>query len=98
MIICGRCSALRMPIIHTPRNTGYGIIGEARETIARCVAGALAKLVLTRLGIEVWAYTSQVGELSLSGDYNRYDFDEIEKNPVRCPDADMAKRMEEYIG
>ena len=67
----------------------------ARETIARCVAGALAKLVLTRLGIEVWAYTSQVGELSLSGDYNRYDFDEIEKNPVRCPDADMAKRMEE---
>ena len=70
----------------------------ARETIARCVAGALAKLVLTRLGIEVWAYTSQVGELSLSGDYNRYDFDEIEKNPVRCPDADMAKRMEEYIG
>lgn len=51
----------------------------ARETIARCVAGALAKLVLTRLGIEVWAYTSQVGELSLSGDYNRYDFDEIEK-------------------
>ena len=23
-----RCSALRMPIIHTPRNTGYGIIGE----------------------------------------------------------------------
>ena len=25
-------------------------------------------------------------------------FDEIEKNPVRCPDADMAKRMEEYIG
>ena len=45
----------------------------ARETIARCVAGALAKLVLTRLGIEVWAYTSQVGELSLSGDYNRYD-------------------------
>ena len=28
MIICGRCSALRMPIIHTPRNTGYGIIGE----------------------------------------------------------------------
>ena len=50
----------------------------ARETIARCVAGALAKLVLSQLGIEVWAYTSQVGDLSLPGDYSNYDFSEIE--------------------
>lgn len=69
----------------------------ARETIARCVAGALAKLVLAQLGIEVWAYTSQVGELSLPYDYKRYDFGEIEKNAVRCPDAEMARQMEEYI-
>ena len=69
----------------------------ARETIARCVAGALAKLVLAQLGIEVWAYTSQVGELSLPHDYSRYDFGEIEKNAVRCPDAEMARQMEEYI-
>lgn len=70
----------------------------ARETIARCVAGALAKLVLRHLGIEVWAYTSQVGELSLPGDYRSYDRAEIEKNAVRCPDAEMARQMEEYIG
>lgn len=69
----------------------------ARETIARCVAGALAKLVLRHLGIEVWAYTSQVGELSLSGDYRSYDRAEIEKNAVRCPDAEMARQMEAYI-
>ena len=69
----------------------------ARETIARCVAGALAKLVLAQLGIEVWAYTSQVGELSLPRDYSRYDFGEIEKNAVRCPDAEMARQMEAYI-
>lgn len=70
----------------------------ARETIARCVAGALAKLVLRHLGIEVWAYTSQVGELSLPGDYRSYDRAEIEKNAVHCPDAEMARQMEEYIG
>lgn len=69
----------------------------ARETIARCVAGALAKLVLRHLGIEVWAYTSQVGELSLPGDYRSYDRAEIEKNAVRCPDAEMARQMEAYI-
>lgn len=69
----------------------------ARETIARCVAGALAKLVLRHLGIEVWAYTSQVGELSLPGDYRSYDRAEIEKNAVRCPDAGMARQMEAYI-
>lgn len=69
----------------------------ARETIARCVAGALAKLVLRHLGIEVWAYTSQVGELSLPGDYRSYDRAEIEKNAVRCPDAEMARQMEACI-
>ena len=69
----------------------------ARETIARCVAGALAKLVLKQLGIELWAYTSQVGELSLSGDYRDYDPAEIERNAVRCPDAGMARQMEQLI-
>ena len=69
----------------------------ARETIARCVAGALAKLVLRHLGIEVWAYTSQVGELSLPGGYRSYDRAEIEKNAVRCPDAEMARQMEACI-
>ena len=35
----------------------------ARITISRCVGGALAKLVLQRLGISVQAYTSQVGTI-----------------------------------
>ena len=58
----------------------------ARETISRVVAGALAKLTLKQLGVEITAYTSQVGELKLEKDYNSYDLSEIEKNPVRCPD------------
>ena len=29
--------------------------------------------------------------------YSDLHFDEIEKNPVRCPDAEMAQKMENYI-
>ena len=42
----------------------------ARETISRCVGGALAKLALRQLGIEVIAYTSQVGGIALQRDYD----------------------------
>ena len=55
----------------------------ARETISRCVGGALAKLALRQLGIEVYAYTSQVGSIALDKDYTAYDPALIESNPVR---------------
>ena len=69
----------------------------ARETISRCVGGALAKLALRQLGIEVTAYTSQVGTIALDRDYTRYDLTQIERNPVRCPDQQVAKQMEQLI-
>ncbi|MEG1586220.1 MAG: chorismate synthase [Bacteroidales bacterium] len=69
----------------------------ARETIARCVAGALAKLALNKIGMKINAYTSQVGPISLASDYMQYDFSEIEKNPVRCPDPAKAAEMEQLI-
>lgn len=69
----------------------------ARETISRVVAGALAKLALRQLGIRITAYTSQVGPIRLEEDYTKYNFEEIEKNSVRCPDAEKAKEMEELI-
>lgn len=69
----------------------------ARETISRCVAGALAKIALAGLGIKVRAYTSQVGPIALSGNYTDYDLDRIEENIVRCPDAETARRMIELI-
>ena len=40
----------------------------ARETISRCVGGALAKLALRQLGISVIAYTSQVGDIGIDRD------------------------------
>lgn len=69
----------------------------ARETIARCVGGALAKLALKELGISIQAYTSQVGAIALENDYKKYDLNLIETNAVRCPDSQKAKEMEEYI-
>lgn len=67
----------------------------ARETACRVVAGAIAKQLLQN--IEITAYVSAVGSLSLDKDYTDLDFTEIEKNPVRTADADMAVKMEDYI-
>ncbi len=69
----------------------------ARETVSRCVAGALALQILQRMGVTVVAYTSQVGKLALDADYRLYDLSHIEENAVRCPDAEMAARMQAEI-
>lgn len=69
----------------------------ARETLSRVVGGAFAKLALRRLGVRVTAYTSQVGPIALDADYTRYDFSEIERNPVRCPDPAKAAEMAQLI-
>ena len=69
----------------------------ARITISRCVAGAMAKLVLRQKGISIQAYTSQVGNIALDMDYKLYDLNLTETNAVRCPDAEKAAQMEELI-
>ncbi len=69
----------------------------ARETISRCVGGAFAKMALKKIGVEITAYTSQVGEIAVTRDYKSLDFSEIEKNNVRCPDPVAAKEMEDLI-
>ena len=69
----------------------------ARETISRCVGGAFAKIALQQLGISVTAYTSQVGTIALGRDYHSYDLSLAEQNSVRCPDAEVAKQMEQLI-
>ncbi len=67
----------------------------ARETASRVVAGAIAKQFLK--DIKITAYVSQVGSLALDKSYKEVDFTEIENNPVRCPDEEMASKMESYI-
>mgnify|MGYP006082685241 FL=1 len=67
----------------------------ARETASRVVAGAIAKQFLK--DIRFTAYVSSVGEIDLKKPYQELDFSEIEKNPVRCPDPEIAATMEAYI-
>ena len=69
----------------------------ARETAARVVAGAFARQALAQLGIDLYAYTSQVGEIALSRDYRLYSRNAIDTNAVRCPDAAKAAEMEQLI-
>jgi chorismate synthase len=64
-----------------------------RETAGRVAAGAFAKQILSRMGIKIIAYTKQIGDIQI----NKVDFDEIENNSVRCPDASAAKKMENKI-
>ncbi|GGZ49605.1 chorismate synthase [Mesonia mobilis] len=66
----------------------------ARETACRVVAGAVAKQFLT--SIQFQAYVSSVGKIQLE-ETDAIDFAEIEKNPVRCPNAEKASEMETYI-
>lgn len=69
----------------------------ARETASRVVAGAIAKLYLKSKGIEITGYVSQVGALKMRTPYSEFDFAEIEKNIVRCPDPKLAEQMIDLI-
>jgi chorismate synthase len=69
----------------------------ARETASRVVAGAIAKLALKKLGVEITAFTSQVGHISMSQTFETADLALIESNVVRCPQPEVAEQMIEYI-
>ncbi len=61
----------------------------ARETIGRVAAGAVARKLLGTIGVHVWGYTLQLAHLRAQ----RIDPSEIERNPMRCPDPDIAPQM-----
>ena len=65
----------------------------ARETIARVVAGAIAKQILAKAGVTVNAFVSRVGEICLDKSYQQLDLSKTEDNIVRCPDAETAEKM-----
>ncbi|HTO91134.1 MAG TPA: chorismate synthase [Candidatus Sulfotelmatobacter sp.] len=64
-----------------------------RETVGRVAAGALARAALATVGVSIVGGTVQVGEERTE----RREWNEVEKNPVRCPDAEAAARMARVI-
>ena len=67
----------------------------ARETVCRVVAGAIAKQILK--GVEIYAYVSSVGDISIDTPVSALDFSKTETNIVRCPDTAVAEKMIERI-
>ena len=63
----------------------------ARETACRVAAGAIASQLLGAIAIT--GYVSSVGDLSLDTPYQVLDFNTVDSNVVRCPDAEMASKM-----
>lgn len=66
----------------------------ARETIGRVAAGAIAKKLLHEVaGTEVLAYVNRVHEVDSDVDHSTMTMEQIESNPVRCPDPVAAEKM-----
>ena len=63
----------------------------ARETACRVAAGAIASQLLGAIAIT--GYVSSVGDLTLEKPYQKLDFNTVDSNMVRCPDAEMASKM-----
>ena len=65
----------------------------ARETAARVVAGAIAKLLLKHYHINVTAYVSEIGKIKCSTEYALLNLADAEKSLVRCPDKTVSDAM-----
>ncbi len=66
----------------------------ARETAMRVAAGGIAKKYLReRYGIEIRGYLAQLGPIRPE----KFDWDQVERNPFFCPDVDKVAEMEAYM-
>lgn len=69
----------------------------ARETAARVAGGAFAQLLLNQVGLNIKAWVSAVGPVTLEKPFSTININLIESNPVRCPDPETAGKMLQYI-
>jgi chorismate synthase len=71
----------------------------ARETAARVAAGAVAKALLRRFGIELRSHVVRIGEevVALRDDLSLEDFEGVDDSPVRCLDRQASERMKAAI-
>lgn len=81
------------------RASSGGGRSSARETIGRVASGAIAeKLLRERFGVDIVAWVSAVGDVT-SRDLTLTPptRDEVDETIIRCPDPEIAPRMEELI-
>jgi chorismate synthase len=65
----------------------------ARETAARVAAGAGARQIIA--GVTIRGARGQMGPHKI--DRARFDWSEVEKNPLFCPDATAAAHWQDYL-
>lgn len=66
----------------------------ARETMCRVAAGAVAKKLLAQHGVRIVGYVKQVGPVIADiADPAQVTLEQVEANPVRCPDPAKAAEM-----
>ena len=76
------------------RNWQGGGRASARETVGRVAAGAIArKLLGVAAGVEVLAWVQRVHEVEAKVDAAAVSLEQVESNPVRCPDPAAAEEM-----
>jgi len=64
-----------------------------RETAARVAAGAIARKVIAREGVEVLGYTVELGGVTIEGGRR----EDIRVNNLLCPDAKAAEKMKDRL-
>jgi len=65
----------------------------ARETVGRVAAGVVAKKILGKEKVEIIGYTVELGGIRAE----KIDYEEIERNSLRCPDRNASIAMEKKI-
>jgi len=67
----------------------------ARETAARVAAGALAKALLSSIGVQVVSHVVRIGQVAAPLDHRPLpsDLATVDENEVRCFDAETAQAM-----
>ena len=64
-----------------------------RETAARVAAGAIAGKVIAREGIEIIAYTRELGGIATK----QITLADIDRNSILCPNMEAAEKMENAL-
>lgn len=74
----------------------------ARETVARVIAGVIAKNMLVEFDVEVYGYVTSIGSVSINVDetnlaQNLPDMSTIAMSEVMCPDTQASQKMVNQI-
>lgn len=69
----------------------------ARITAGNVAAGAIARKILKKQGVEIIAYVKKIKNVEASVNVENVTTEDVERNIVRCPDVEKAQIMVDLI-